>query len=612
MTDIVELGRRVKRSLDGYITYRKAAAILIIILVFFLYLGPGLVSWILGGGRTSSLSPAARCVHDKLARSGAMLEAKNGHTDQGELLSYIGNGYIGLSVSQTSNINIKSKRTLSIPVHFKPLVSASLNTEAGVREEETVTVTDYLAGTVTHTRCVTEAGSEEPVTMTSVVYTHRTMPGLLVQDIKIHNPGGKTVSVTLERLGISQWDTAISSTKVIEHGDGGLKYSAVTGTVEMADGRVMVVGVVTRKLPGDVVVSPRSSQSLHFLTGVSYSLQVEADSDSVQKLRAEMEAGAIASVRTASALSWQKMLESHSNVWKNLWTSGFGISHSYAENAINGDRINATIYYVLSHSPTLLDSTHTSASMRTELQGYLSYTEGCYSGIRTLEARKLWTSLKYLLDVDTVVSYWLLNLEKNGCHNLVKAGADGVIQAMVLSLPGLKFSNQHLELNVHPKELHRDLNVRRVNYGNETHINISIHVMEDNKAAMFLSLDRRNKDYYACDAGCLDPPVKLGPDPIQFPIKLTEPLTAILYVTADSEHMSDLKHTIHVVEVGEAPAHESHVLELHRTGGTGLHPLFWFTIAAIIIAFHLFLFRLIYNEYCGNDKYRLRKYSDYG
>ena len=591
MSDIVELGRRVKRSLDGYITYRKAAAILLILLVFFLYLGPGLVNWLLGGGRARSYSPSGRCVADKLARSEAMLEARNGHTDRGDFLSYIGNGYIGLSVSASSNINIKSKRTLSIPVHYKPLVSVSLDTSAGVLEEEAVSVTDYIAGTVTSTQCLTEPGSEQPVTVTSVVFTHRTMPGVLVQDIKIHNPGDRTVSLALERLGISQWDTAVSATKVIEHGDGGVKYSAVTGTVELADGRVVVVGVVTRRLGGSVEVSPRSTFTLHLVTGVSYSDQVDADRDEVERLRGEMEREATASVRTATALSWQKVQESHSEVWRKLWTSGFGISHSYAENAINGDRINATIYYVLSHSPTLLDSTLTSSSMRSELLGYLSYTEGCYSGIRTLEARKLWTSLRYLLDVDTVVSYWLLNLEKNGCHNLVRAGADGVMQAIVLSLPGLKFSNQHLELNVHPKELHRDLTVRRVNYGNETHINISVHVMEDNKAALFLSLDRRNKDYYACDAGCLDPPVKLGPESIQFPVKLTEPLTAILYVTADHEHMNDLKHTIHVVEVGEAPAHESHVLELHRTGGTGLHPLFWFTIAAIIIAFHLFLFR---------------------
>merc|ERR1719500_2025797 len=366
--------------------------------------------------------------------------------------------------------------------------------------------------------------------------------------------------------------------------------------VESGEKKV-VVAVASKKLSSSIEVKSRMTHSLHLLTGVAYSEGLEEEQ--VDSARASMEKEAVAAVSAAAAMTWQKLLDSHTSVWRKLWTTGFGISHSYAEGAINGERINATMYYVLSQTPTPLHSAHTTAGMKSELQGYLSYTEGCYSGIRTLQASNLWTPLKYLLDVDTVVSYWLLNLEKNGCHNLVKAGADGVIQAMVLSLPGLKFSNQHLELNVHPKELHRDLNVRRVNYGNETHINISIHVMEDNKATMFLSLDRRNKDYYACDAGCLDPPVKLGPDPIQFPIKLTEPLTAILYVTADSEHMSDLKHTIHV-------------LELHRTGGTGLHPLFWFTIAAIIIAFHLFLFRLIFNEYCGNDKYRLRKYSDYG
>jgi len=43
-----------------------------------------------------------------------------------------------------------------------------------------------------------------------------------------------------------------------------------------------------------------------------------------------------------------------------------------------------------------------------------------------------------------------------GCHNLIKAGASGVVQAMVLSFGALHFSNQHLEFNIHPKYLHRD------------------------------------------------------------------------------------------------------------------------------------------------------------
>lgn len=34
-------------------------------------------------------------------------------------------------------------------------------------------------------------------------------------------------------------------------------------------------------------------------------------------------------------------------------------------------------------------------------------------------------------------------------------------------------------------------------------------------------------------------------------MKLTSPITAILYITADKQHMEELKHTIHVAEVVE-------------------------------------------------------------
>ena len=44
---------------------------------------------------------------------------------------------------------------------------------------------------------------------------------------------------------------------------------------------------------------------------------------------------------------------------------------------------------------------------------------------------------------------------------------------MVLSFAGLKFREDHLELNSHPKDLHRDYHIRRVSYGNGTHLNIS-------------------------------------------------------------------------------------------------------------------------------------------
>ena len=505
MNEIVEFGRRLKRSLDGSITYRKASLILVTVLVFFFYLAPGLVRWLRGSGERSGQSELELCLHSRLSLFKTVLDSGNGHTDVDQL-SYVGNGYIGLSVTSESQINIKSKRTLSIPVPFKPLVSTRL--EGDYVSEAGVQVTDYTVGTVTELRCMAGRLDQDFITVTTTVYAHRTLPGVLVQDIKIFNPNSHSVQLAVESLGISGWDSATSSTRTVEHSEGGVKYNSVTGTVQIGNDK-KVVAVVAKKLPGTVEVNSRMTFNLHYLTSVSY-----CDLDKREEAtRDEMEQEAFKSINKATGMTRPRLAETHSEMWRGLWTSGFGISHSFADNSVNGGRVNATIYYVLSHSPSLMGS-------KTEVQGLLSYTEGCYSGIRTLQARNLWTSLATLTDVDTVVSYWLLNLEKNGCHNLVKAGADGVMQAIILSLPGLKFSNHHLELNVHPKELHRDLTVRRVNYGNETHINISIHVMEDNKAAIFVSLDKRNKDYYACDAGCLDPPVRLGPDVSQFPVAL--------------------------------------------------------------------------------------------
>lgn len=89
------------------------------------------------------------------------------------------------------------------------------------------------------------------------------------------------------------------------------------------------------------------------------------------------------------------------------------------------------------------------------------------------------------------------------------SGADGVLQAMILSYGAFRFANDHLEFGTHPSDLHRDYFFRRINYGNDTHVNVSVKVGEDNRAVLYVSLDRNNKPYYACDAGCLDAPNQL-------------------------------------------------------------------------------------------------------
>jgi hypothetical protein len=85
---------------------------------------------------------------------------------------------------------------------------------------------------------------------------------------------------------------------------------------------------------------------------------------------------------------------------------------------------------------------------------------------------------------------------------------------------------------------------------------------------------------------------------LEFPVKLTDPLTAILYISSDKKHLDELKLTLHVKEVDIAPAQDVSSIELHKRGHSmgGLASLFWFLFIVLIIVFHLFLFKLIYRE----------------
>jgi len=81
----------------------------------------------------------------------------------------------------------------------------------------------------------------------------------------------------------------------------------------------------------------------------------------------------------------------HENAWKDLWRTGFYLSPSRAQNAINGDKINATMYHVLSQVRAPLHETNVLALEAAEANAVLSYAEGCYGGHHTLYADVLFT-----------------------------------------------------------------------------------------------------------------------------------------------------------------------------------------------------------------------------
>ena len=89
---------------------------------------------------------------------------------------------------------------------------------------------------------------------------------------------------------------------------------------------------------------------------------------------------------TKKALEMDAMAlkQDHIHVWQNLWRTGLSISFSKAAEAINGDRINATLYYVLSNVRSLIHEANTSLIEKNMLAKQLEYAEGCYGYHHTL------------------------------------------------------------------------------------------------------------------------------------------------------------------------------------------------------------------------------------
>ena len=107
-----------------------------------------------------------------------------------------------------------------------------------------------------------------------------------------------------------------------------------------------MVSLVVPKFDTNILVKSRMTHTLTLLSSISYSKPM---SESLAKeQRQKIEKDAVNAILQAASKSNQSLREDHLKIWRSLWTTGFGISHSMAEDVVNGAQVNATIYYVLS------------------------------------------------------------------------------------------------------------------------------------------------------------------------------------------------------------------------------------------------------------------------
>ncbi|XP_054161524.1 uncharacterized protein KIAA2013 homolog [Oppia nitens] len=609
--DTIDIYLRRFKRFDKYYSGRRLLLLIIIILVIILYVIP-LVFNKLWTKSANFADHNIECVerhikpyeNEENIFDTKIWKSYEIHENGNHLLPYVGNGKFAIGVQNSENsFYIKGKRALDLNLPFHPIVDID-SFGADSRHAEIIHFKDGIVNRITCFDYLRKSAS-----IKHTFYAHRLIPTLFIQEIRITNPTDVPLIVKLNRKG---W-TGNSNMKVqsmVVPNKAHKEYSLLVGQLDASQwgrsNKVIAVVIAYSQLLETIEVDSHSSKTILMQTFINYTTP-----SSLSQIAAkvpDLKVSVRENVKKVLELSSTAIERYHINMWNQLWNSGFGISYSKAPNALNGDVINATLYYVLSQKNTfpvhselvnVIDFGHP-LSHNKEL---LYSPDHCYTGHSTLLASTLWSKLDTISDINRIASLWLLTLEKQGCHNLINSGAQGVMQAMVLSMASLQFTKNHLEFNSHPNELHRNYYIRRVVYGNETLINITVALQDNNKAQIFVSLEAKNanKHFYACDGGCLDAPIGLSYIPKEFPVKLTEPMTAILYITPDEQHIKDLKHTIHVKEIIEAPAHEHEVIAVHRFGTSygGLPTIFWVLIVFLIVIFHVFLAKLIYNEYFG-------------
>ncbi|CAG9535226.1 unnamed protein product [Cercopithifilaria johnstoni] len=531
---------------------------------------------------SSYVSESQKCLNERL-NAWKIFENEDFVAVSNKKFGFTGNGFIGMGGD--GELRLKTSRVLSIRSAFSPVIDAKIQDSESFAESY---INDYRDGTIIIMRCYRI--KDQCVCTTQRFYAHRRRPHLLVQELQATNPSNSDVEIELS-VKISKYWTRTKSKSL-----SGMVYTRYFES----DGAHTLAAVTCSKIPATVTVEQKHEISLRFLCLINYisPLTLGKNKDDELKL---LDEGITKELTNYSLLDGTLLYHEHSTAWHKLNTITFGISKSLAPNALNADEINATRYVLLSNMRDPLLELGISKEQKEAAAASMKIIDMCYTGHSTLLVpSRLWRKSDNINEVIETMNIWLLTLEKRGCSGLLKAGASGLAEAFVLSLLASKFSREHLEVDIDPADLLREITVKNLAYSPGVRVSISVRLSSGNQPYFMISSDSQ---VFACDAACLNRPIAVGRSSVHIPVKVTKPATPILYISHNKNHLEQLRGTIHVVEVMDVPAHEHGLIALHKHGHRlgGLPLIFWLMLGALMIVFHLFLFKLLYSEWKKGD-----------
>lgn len=517
-------------------------------------------------------------------------------------LPFVGNGNVGVIATDSSYLHLAlnqpSMTWLKLP--FSPLVSAKA---AHVPKPMEATVIDFKQGLVHQIQ--TYSFSHGCVIIENVVYAHRSQPSVLVQEIVVVNHGHAGIQVLLKHEGAISWKGSTTKSLSFERNMDPSKahYTLSHGKVAHVDRSEpdINITVATSRVPSEMSVQAQSTGILRHLTVVrTSSVFGQVAKPSAPVALEQLQEQATKELRALVSLDKpESMRASHTHAWTELFETGLFVDPHHDPDTPSGLEVNSTLYYLLSSFPSAMHGVTSTVSQKEEMEKLLHIPDHCFGGPPTMHSASLWPMPRTEAGVTKMAALWQRLLEQNGCYALVKAGAAGLVQAVMLSFGGLQFSAGHFEFAANPASLHTSITFRHIHLYEDMGINLTVTVNEDTGHAEKLIIEpiKGGKTrLYACEAGCQYDPVEVTDAKVTFPVRMTRPVTPLLYISHNKSELLELRKHVFIKD-----AHEESLKSHHVRHRSGLPPKFWVTIAFLIVGFHLYLAKLIYSE-CFKEK----------
>jgi hypothetical protein len=314
----------------------------------------------------------------------------------------LGNGYIGLSLSTQSQIQlISDTRTPFISSGYSPVIQISSN----VWEDSSATIVQMNQGVVRRIQCF-KISEQRSAYVTHLLYAHRYRSSLIIQEIDIINPSEQTFDLDFQqKKQISTNNIKQLDRQDIQFDSLKNKYLMITNQISIRQHKSIIYVIITNKEFSSRHIKPNRYYKISFK---SYSIQFSFYSQDKQIIltvtkfspplsddllhnisyskqwQTILQTQAKEDLIEALSLTTKQLLKEHINTWLSIWQSGFSISRSLAPSAMNGDIINRTIYYVLCSTPSPLYDLKVDEAKRNEFHQSLFQINQCYESHSTL------------------------------------------------------------------------------------------------------------------------------------------------------------------------------------------------------------------------------------